>query len=438
MRTQFSLAQSCTAAILVIFSLYASGISSAADVASWPQWRGPEQNGFAPGDSFPTVWSETNGTKWRLELPGRGGSTPVVAGGKAFLTAGADEKNHLLAVDVKTGKLDWQVELGGDAGGKHQKGSGANPSPVTDGESVYAYFRSGDLACVSLAGEIQWQINLQKEFGEDSLWWDLGTSPLLTDNAVVVAVMQTGPSYLVAFEKTTGKQLWKTERKVLAPEESAQSYTTPVNVTINGLPGIAVMGADHLTLNDAKSGKELARLGGFNPEERTRERSISSPVAHNGIVVCPYQRGQSLTAVRISELANGKGKAAIAWFRDDLGSDVPTPAAHDGRVYVVSDDKQMRGLVACLDNETGKTIWEVQIPKSRKSFSSSPLVAGDHLYVTGEDAAVYVIGPLSSAQPTVVATNVVTDSDPTTVSSPVPAGDNLLLRTRNRLYCFGK
>jgi outer membrane protein assembly factor BamB len=414
--------------------LFATPVLTAADKESWPQWRGPLQNGVASGDQYPTAWSDDAGVTWKIEIPGRGGSTPVVSDGTAYVTSGVDGKNTLIAIDVESGKLKWQANLGGDTGGKHRKGSGSNPSAVVDGDSVFAYFRSGDLACVDAAGKVRWAINIQEMFGADSLWWDLGSSPTVTDQAVIIAVMQSGPSHLVALDKKKGTLLWKTDRMLGAPEEAAQSYSTPIGVKIDGSNSLAVMGADHLTLHDATTGRELGRLGGFNPDQEKYFRSISSPVAEGNVIVCPYARGATLTAVRMDELADGKGDQAIAWFRDDLGSDVPTPAAWQGRVYVVSDGKSSRGTVTCLNLETGKTIWSTQLPKSRSSFSSSPLVAGNHLYVTQEDGKTYVLGPLDTAEPGVVSINDVDDAEPFTVASLVPVGDGFLLRSRSHLY----
>ncbi len=192
---------------IVLFAISTLPFSSAdaAESSSWPQWRGENQNGVAAGSGYPTQWSETAGIKWRTDIDGLGGSTPVVTDGRAFFTAGVDGKNRLTALDLESGEVVWKVELGTDIGNKHRKGGGSNPSAVTDGESVIAYFRSGDLASVSLNGEVNWQINLQSEFGEDTLWWDLGSSPMLINELVVVAVMQTGPSYLAAYHRKSGE-----------------------------------------------------------------------------------------------------------------------------------------------------------------------------------------------------------------------------------------
>lgn len=336
-----------------------------------------------------------------------------------------------MAVDAESGEVLWDAALGEDRGGKHKKGSGSNPSPTTDGEYVFAYFRSGDLACVDLSGKVLWQHNLQESYGEDTLWWDLGSSPVLTDEAVVVAVMQTGPSYLVAFDKQSGQVLWKTDRQLSAPEEAAQSYTSPLTVSVGGRKLIAVLGADHLTLHDAASGEELARLGGFNPTGDGYFRSIASPVIDGEIIVCPYARGSSLTAVDMRKLLDGQGEQAILWQHDDLGADVPTPAARDGRLYLCGD----KGEVRSLDMQTGKTIWELELPKNRNQYSSSPLVTDSHLYLTREDGMVFVVAlPSRDGEAELVAENDLGDDGQYTVASPVPIDGDLLFRTRSKLH----
>ncbi|TVQ02208.1 MAG: pyrrolo-quinoline quinone [Planctomycetaceae bacterium] len=396
----------------------------------WTQWRGAGAAGVALGEGFPTTWSAGEGIVWKLADPGVGSSTPILQGDRVLMTSGVDHQNRLLCIDATSGSQIWSARLGTDRGGKHRKASGANSSAVTDGTLTFAYFRSGDLGCVDTDGNVRWQKNLQDSFGEDTLWWDLGTSPILTDNAVVVAVMQSGPSYLVAFDKQTGKLLWRTDRMLDAPEEAAHSYSTPVRVQIGDTRAIAVLGADHLTLHAESDGRELARVGGFNPTGQRFFRSIASPAVSGEMILCPYARGSTLTGIRLPDLLAGKGEAAVAWFRDDLGSDVPTPAALDGSFFVCTD----KGEAVCLDAETGKTRWQVSLPRSRHAYSSSPLVAGAHLYLTREDATTFVVGPISSAQPQLVATNQVDDDSLNTVASLVPVGADLLLRSRQFLY----
>ncbi|MEM0925064.1 MAG: PQQ-binding-like beta-propeller repeat protein, partial [Planctomycetota bacterium] len=249
---------------------------------------------------------------------------------------------------------------------------------------------------------------------------------------VVIAVMQSGPSYLVAFDKESGEIAWKTDRLLSAPREAAQSYATPLAMPESGQ--IAVMGADHLTIHSASDGSEVGRVGGFNPEQQEFFRSIASPAISGDVIICPYSRGETVTACRLSDVVAGKGRESILWYRDDLGSDVPTPAIVDERVYFVGDSKTNKGMVWALDLLTGETVWSIRLPKSRIGFSSSPLVANNHLFVTSENATTYVIGPLDSERPKVVATNRLDDDQAFTVASPVPVDGTLLQRTRNAIY----
>jgi len=198
-----------------------------AAAADWPRWRGPFDDGSAEPGSYPVTWSDTAGLVWKAPLPGKGCSTPIVAGRRIFLTAPVDARDALLALDWSGSRL-WQVAFGAERKGKHRNGSGANPSPATDGRAVFAYFKSGTLAAVDLEGKLRWKTNLQERFGKDTMWWDIGTSPVLTAADVIVAVMHEGDSYLAAFDKATGRLHWKVARNYTTPLEGDHSYTTPI------------------------------------------------------------------------------------------------------------------------------------------------------------------------------------------------------------------
>ncbi len=410
-------------ASLCLIAAFASPLSA----SDWPNWRGPGYDGVASGSGYPTEWSATKNVAWKVELPGKGSSTPVVWGKHIFLTSGADGKNALLAFN-RDGKEQWRVVIGSERPGKNKKASGSNPSCVTDGEHVFAYFKSGDLACVDFSGKIIWQTNIQAKFGEDTLWWDLGTSPVLTKAHCVVTVMQTGPSYLVAFEKRTGKVAWKSARNVEAPEESAQSYSTPVVLNESGRETLVVLGADHVTAHDAVNGQELWRVGGLNPNGETRQRSIASAVVANNIVLAPYQRGKEITAIKLG----GSGdvtKSQIAWKKTGIGTDVPTPAVQDGKAYVLSD----RGQVTCLEIATGKEIWSGQAAKNRGNFSASPTLADGKIYITREDGKTFVLAQGNEFK--VLAENELDGTQ--TVATPVFVDGKILIRTDTHLFCIG-
>lgn len=401
---------------------------ASAQAGNWPNWRGPDQNGVAAGTGYPTRWSNTENVAWKVELPGRGASTPVVWNDKIILTCGIDGKNAVLCFD-RQGKPLWTTRVGSERAGKHAKATGCNPSAVTDGKHIYVYFKSGDLACLDFDGNITWQKNLQELYGEDTLWWDLGTSPVLTKDLVVVAVMQSGPSYIAAFNKSTGDEAWKHDRNLDAPSEAAQSYSTPVLLTEGGKETLVVLGADHVTAHNAADGTELWRVGGLNPTGQQFFRSISSPVVSNGIVVAPYARGSTMTAIKLG----GSGdvtKEKIAWSKEKLGADVPTPAAADGKIYLCTD----RGEVHCLDAVTGKTLWSGSTEKNRNAFSASPVIADGKIYVTREDGTTFVLAQGGEFKS--LATNALEGEF--VVATPVFVDGRIYIRTREHLYCIGK
>ena len=198
---------STISSILILFTLLVNVYSE-----NWPAWRGPTGNGISKHVNFPSKFSNTKNVNWKLTLPGVGSSTPAIWGDKIFVTSAIDSKDGVSCFSKNGNKL-WDYTFGQERGGKHKNGSGSNPSPVTDGNNIYLYYKSGTLAALDLEGKKVWLKNLQDEFGADSLWWDLGTSPVLTEKFVIIAVMQeyeggnpseSKDSYLVAFSKDSG------------------------------------------------------------------------------------------------------------------------------------------------------------------------------------------------------------------------------------------
>ncbi len=410
----------------------------AAGAENWPNWRGPGLDGMATGTGYATSWrggEPGENVLWRVPLPGLGASTPAVWGDAVVVTCGIEGRDSVICLD-RAGRERWRRELAAERPGKHKKATGSNPSPVTDGTLVWVYFKSGTLACLRLAdGEPVWQTNLQERFGADTLWWDLGTSPVLTDKAVIVAVMQSGPSYLAAFERATGQLLWKHDRQLPAPEEANQSYSTPLVLAGDAARGepaemLVVLGADHVTAHDAADGRELWRVGGLNPEQNGYFRSIASPVAVGDLVVAPYARGSTLTAIRRGGTGDVTG-SHVAWVRKDLGADVPTPAAQGGGLVVCTD----KGLVVGLEAATGQTLWQEELPKNRNAYSASPVIVDGRVIVTREDGASWVLAvPAAGAKAAVLGTAEVGEM---TVATPVCLDGRIYLRTHDSLWCIG-
>ncbi len=393
---------------------------------NWPQWRGPLANGVAEAGDYPVKFSSDDGLAWKVALPGVGCSTPIVWDDSIFVTCGIEGQDGVVCYGMD-GTERWRRQLGPERPGKHPNGSGSNPSPVTDGEHIVTYFKSGTLACLDLAGRELWKTNLQQKYGDDTLWWDLGTSPVLAGNRVIVAVMQDGDSYLVALEVATGDVLWKVPRKFTRPRESDQAYTTPQVVNVDGRDELVVWGADHLTGHDLDTGKMVWQCGGFNPDDQPMWRVIASPGIVDGLAVVPYGRGDYLAGIRLGGAGDVTTSARL-WEKHGrgLGADVPAVVIDNGLAYILSDG----GRIGCFDVETGHEIWSDSLPRNRHKFFSSPTLGGDQLYCAREDGMVFV-GRVSNDGFELLAEN---DMGESTIAAPVPIRGGLLIRGREHLF----
>jgi len=413
---------------LVVFALvltYSQHVLLATE--NWPQWRGPFGTGVAAAGDYPIKFSDTENVAWKLRLPGKGTSTPAVWDGQIFVTCGIDGQDAVLCYDTQ-GKELWRKLLGKERPGKNPHASGSNPSPVTDGKHIVAYFKSGTLACFTLDGQEKWKVNLQKKYGKDTLWWDLGTSPVLVGNRVIVAVVQAGDSYLAAFDINSGNVAWKTARQYQCPVECDQTYSTPQVAHVDDRDVLITWGADHLTGHDAATGKLLWECGAFNPDGHGNWRTIASPTVAGDVAVVPFGRGKFLRGVRLG----GQGDITESnklWEKDSIGNDVPTSAARDGKLYLLSDT----GHLACLELASGKELWSADLPKSRHRYYASPTLAGDKLFCAREDGTVFV-GEVSDSGFKQLAANEMGDN---IFATPVAIRGGLLLRSDENLYMIG-
>lgn len=409
----------------LILLLFVTCLCPALRAENWPNWRGPHGNSVAAGSEYPISWSEDSNIQWKVKLPGWGTSTPAIWDDKIFVSCADEEqnKNVLICLD-RDGNQLWRTDLGTMVNSKNRKASGANPSPATDGVHVFAYFKSGDLACVDFAGKIVWQTNLQTKYGNDRLNWDLGTSPVITKNAVVVAVMHAGPSYVVALDKKSGEVLWKQDRDLGAPREARDSYSTPLVVTKDDQEYVIVLGADHVNAYLASSGDEAWRVGELNPSRRANFRSIASPSIAGDMILAPYARGRTLTAIRWFE----PGTASIEWKNDGSSADVPAPVVFEGKVYLSGD----RGDISCVDLQNGDEVWRERLPRNRYVYSSSPVIAAKRLYATREDGTTFVLS--LSNPPEIVSTNKLREN---TFATPAFVDNKVYLRTSDFLFCIG-
>ena len=399
---------------------------------NWPNWRGPEADGIAGQGNYPVTFSATDNIAWKTELPGKGGSTPVVWKDRIILTSeigeGIEGEDGVLCFDWN-GKLIWQVKLGKQTPGRNPRGSGSCPSAVTDGNRLFVFFKSSTLAALDFNGKVLWKTNLQENYGEITYFWDLGSSPVLVNGNVVVPVMHEGSSYLLALEQATGKVAWKVDRNYTCNRETAQSYTTPLVVKEGNRTTLIVWGANHLTGHDAATGEMIWSYSGFNPENRAAWRTIASPVISQGIVLVPYGRGQFMAAMK----SGGKGNMTekeFMWTKSGTGTDVATPVVSNGKVYILS----FNGTVWCLDLLTGRELWKSELPGGNGVYYSSPTLAGEKLYMCSDQGAFYVC-EVSTAGMKILNQ---TKFDDFIVATPVLINDKILLRGFKNLYCIGR
>src|SRR5262249_44833068 len=191
--------------------------------------------------------------------------------------APVDGKDAVLAFDW-SGKLLWQTTLGPEQAGKHRNGSGSNASPAADGKAGFFFFKNGKLGGVQFGGKNHRETHLVKRFGPDTLYWDHGTSPVLSDKSVVMVRMHNGESWVAAFDKATGQMRWKVPRNYQTPTEGDHAYTTPIVLQQRGKESLLVWGAQHVTAYDVADGRLVWSCGGFNPEANAYWPAVASPV----------------------------------------------------------------------------------------------------------------------------------------------------------------
>ena len=401
-------------------------LTSAGD--TWPHWRGPSHNGVSDETGLPLHWSTTENIAWKLDLPGRSGSTPIIWGGHIFVNVTEGPGMELWAVDRKTGEVSWKRPLGND-NRRAQKANMASPSPITDGRSVWVLTGTGFLRRFDFNGNQAWMRDIQRDHGAWGLLWGYGSSPLLWEDSIYVQVLHgyytDEPSYLLRINKNTGRTVWRVERPTNARRESPDAYTTPAMVQTERGPELVVTGGDVVTGHDPRTGDELWRADGLNPRNSRSNRIVASPVVLDDIVIAP-SRQRPLLVLR----AGGRGDVTEShrlWSTNN-GPDVPTPVSDGTYLYIVRDN----GVMFCYNARTGQEVYGRQRVK-RGTYSASPVLADGKIYVTNEDGVTTVVR--SGPEFEILAEN---DLDGYTLSSPAIASGQIFIRTDFALWAIGQ
>jgi len=429
--------------------VFLAGLAATGSVqANWPQWRGPNSDGSSKtARGLAVSWSQTENVLWRTKMPSWSAATPIIWADTIFVTTAeegftpldrgkrsqsnqpAPDKIFLVAIHRKDGAVKWRQQI--DSGNQlFRKQNSASPSPITDGKHVWIMTGNGKLTCFTMDGKQVWKRDLQADYGKFGFNHGYASTPLLHGNRLIVQVLHgmhtDDPSYVFAVDKGTGKNIWRVERPTDAQHESPDNYATPQIAVVDGKEQIVISGADYVTGHDLNNGKELWRIGGFNPGNNPANRTIASSIVIGGTVFTPSTRGKPFVAFRAGGSGNITGKSEV--WTNNLGADVPTPTTDGKYLYVLVDN----GIMNCLEAATGKVVYQGKRIESG-TYSSSPLLADGKIYCVDEQGTVTVLkaGPEFE----ILAVNKL---DNLTLASPVAVDNQIFIRTADYLYCIQK
>lgn len=409
---------------------------------SWPEWRGPLGTGVAPNSNPPVTWDEQTNVHWKVRLPGKGHSTPVVVGGRIYLTTAVpvgpalpprestapgthdgEPVTHrheffVLAIDQAAGTLLWKTRVHEKLPheGGHVTGSLASNSIATDGERLYACFGSHGLHCLDTQGRILWQ----RQFGEMQTKHGHGesTTPVVFEDWVYLNWDQDGPCFVTALDKRTGKTVWKVDR------DEDTSWSSPILTTVDGQPQLIVAGTNRLRGYDPKTGNVIWECGGLS------SNIVATPVAAEGMLFAgsSYEKRVFL-ALRL-EGARGDitGSRHVAWNRMRGTPYVPSPLLYGSSLYYLT---HYQGIMTRVEAATGVDQPGAFRVGALGNIYASPVGGGGRVYVTDLDGTTVVLSHEDS--PRVLAVNRLDESF---AASAAIVGSDLFLRGRHFLYCL--
>jgi outer membrane protein assembly factor BamB len=437
-----------TLSVSICVSAMFAGVCAGQAQDTWPAWRGPLGSGVSPTGNPPLTWSETQNVRWKVPVPGKGTSSPIVWGDKIFfLTAietdrkgtpepapassdgpapfhgGKAPKNvhkfDVVCLDLATGKTLWQKTAREVVPheGHHPDHGFASYSPVTDGKLLWASFGSRGVHCYDLAGEHKWSRDLGRlrakmAFGE-------GSSPALAGDALIVVMDQEDESFIYALNKDTGEILWKQHR------DEDTSWATPAIAEVNGKLQAIVSATNRIRSYDVATGDLVWQCGGQT------QNVIPTPIVSDGMVFCTSGfRGSELQAIELGHTGDLTGTKAVRWQVSKATPYVPSPILYGDNLYVCSMNK---AAISCYHAQTGKLNFSQENLDGVKDIYASPVGAAGRVYFVGRKGTTQVIA--NSEKFEILATNVLNDEID---ASPAVVGDRILLKGKKNLYCIGE
>ena len=376
--------------------------------ADWRQFRGNNVNGVADGPgpkSFEKV-------AWKIDLPGRGLSGPIVVGEKVFLTASSgyrQDKLHVLCFDAKTGKRLWERRFWATGRTQcHPKMCVATPQPASDGKRIFAFYSSNDLACLDLDGNLVWYRGLTHDFPNASNSLGMASSPIVIGDTLVVQVESDAHSFATGINVSNGKSRWRKTRPQRANWTSAAILPRK-----NGTALALLQSSVGVSAVEPRTGKEIWKYG-------DGASTIPSSTVSGGVVFVP---SHGLTALR--PIAGSPAPEQL-WQEGKMRPGTASPLAYDGKVYTLNSG----GVLTVGDQQTGKQQGRQRLAGP---FTSTPIAAGGLLYFFNEKGKGTILDARKKGS--VVAT---TDLKQTILCTPAISGGALYVRSDGHLWKFAR
>jgi len=435
--------------VLVALSVWAT-VSTYAAADHWPQFREPEAAGVSANAKLLYKWSATENIEWKADLPGRSWSSPIVWGGRVFVTAvintseseppkkglyfggdrpqppASEHESKVYCLDLATGKVAWEksVHRAAPQTAIHLKSSYGAETPVTDGERVYAMFGGLGVFALTLEGKEVWSKKLEPR--RTRFGWGYAASPVLHEGRLYFVTDSDERAELVALDAKTGKELWR------VPRDEKSNWATPFIWAGGQRTELVIPGTRSVRSYDL-DGKVLWSLRGMS------SIAIPTPFVGEGLLFVSSgyvgDKLRPLYAIRpgasgdISLKPGETSNEFIAWSNPVGGSYNPSPLYYDGRVYVLYD----RGLVSCFDAKTGKVLYDRERLPNGFAFTSSPWAAGGKIFCLNEDGVCFVLRAGDKFE--LLHTNRLLGDD-MCMATPALVGDRLIIRTAARVYCL--
>ncbi len=455
----------------IVIAAWLVALCAIAGEPEWPSFRGPSSNPSATNANLPEKWSTTTNIEWSAEIPGLGWSSPIVAGKNVFLTTvttegkakqpqkgttysndyvaelqkqGLQEKElieklkerdfelpdevslhyFLYSVDLESGKINWKREFytGKPPGGRHRKNSFSSETPVTDGKRVYVYINNLGAFAYDFEGKQVW--TTRTEAFPTILDFGTGSSPILVNDLVVFVNDTEKEQFIAALDKSTGKQVWRTNRSIHVKGADRQTgWSTPYVWKHKERTEIVTVGPGAAISYDLE-GKELWRLGGMSP------MPVPSPFAYDGLLYLNGGTGKGLAAVKpgaSGDLTTPDGAAMhghVAWSQPKAGTYLPTELAYDGGLYVLTHT----GVLTRFDAKTGVQSYKTRVGEGG-DFTSSLWGYNGKVFCINEEGRTYVVKAGEKYE--LVATN---DLGEMALATPAMIADRLILRTDKHLW----